>query len=167
MELWKRTALELGRLIARREVRAVEVVTHFLERIEALNPAINAVVTLDADGALAAARMVDERLDRGETFGPLAGVPVTIKDLTETKGLRTTYGSALLRDHVPDVDAVLVERLRRAGLPILGKTNTPEFGGKFDTENRLFGATRNPWKLDHSPGGSSGGAAAQVAAGLG
>ncbi len=167
MELWKLTALELGRLIARREVRAVEVVEHFLERIEALNPTLNALVTLDADGALAAAQAVDERLDRGETLSPLAGVPVTIKDLTETRGLRTTYGSALLRDHVPEVDAVLVERLRRAGLPILGKTNTPEFGGKFDTENRLFGATRNPWKLSHSPGGSSGGAAAQVAVGMG
>jgi len=167
MELWQLSALELGRRIARREIRAVEVVTHLLQRIEALNPTLNAIVTLDAEGALAAAHAVDARLDQGEQLGPLAGVPITIKDLTETKGLRTTYGSVLLREHIPTVDAVLVERLRRAGLLILGKTNTPEFGGKFDTENRLFGATRNPWKLSNSPGVSSGGAAAQVAAGMG
>ncbi len=165
--LWQRTALELGALIRRREVRAVEVLEAILERVDAVNPVLNAIVTLDVEGARAAAEAADAAVRRGEAVGPLHGVPVTIKDLTETKGLRTTYGSSFFADYIPTEDAILVERLRAAGCPVLGKTNTPEFGGRFDTENAVFGATRNPWHRAHSPGGSSGGAAAQVAAGMG
>ncbi|WP_456424981.1 amidase [Rhodocaloribacter sp.] len=166
-ELWQRTALDLGRLIAAKEVRAVEVLDAVLARVEAVNPTVNAVVTLTADRARAQAEAADAAVARGEVTGPLHGVPVTVKDLTDTAGVRTTYGSTFFADHVPEGDAVLVERLKAAGCVILGKTNTPEFGGKFDTENRLFGATRNPWRLAHSPGGSSGGAAAAVATGMG
>lgn len=167
MELWQQSALELGRLIADREVSAVDVLDAILARVDEHNPVINAVVTRAADTARAEAEQVDARIADGEDLGPLAGVPITIKDLTEVKGVRTTYGSTYFRDHVPERDAVLVERLRAAECPILGKTNAPEFGGKYDTENEIFGATLNPWDWSRSPGGSSGGAAAQVAAGMG
>ncbi len=166
-ELWQMSGLALGEAIAAKEVTATEVLDALLARITSVNPPINAIVTLAADTARAEARAVDERLAAGEVQGPLFGVPVTIKDLIETRGLRTTFGSLYRQDFVPDQDAVLVERLRAAGCPILGKTNTPEFGIKFATDNKVFGVTRNPWNLERSPGGSSGGAAAQVAAGMG
>ncbi|HYK86361.1 MAG TPA: amidase [Ktedonobacteraceae bacterium] len=166
-ELWQMSGLALGQAIAQKEVSAIEVLEAILARIEEVNPKINAVVTLAADAARAEAHAVDRQLAAGETRGPLFGVPVSIKDLIETKGIRTTFGSLHRQDFVPEYDAVLVERLRAAGCPIFGKTNTPEFGGKFATDNFVFGATYNPWNLDCSPGGSSGGAAAQVAAGMG
>ncbi len=167
-DLWNRSALELGELIARREVTSEEVTVHFFERIHRINPKIAAYVTLCEESALAEARTVDHRLAKGETPShPLLGVPVSIKDLIETRGVRTTFGSTFFKDFIPELDAVLVERLRSAGCPILGKTNVPEFGGKFATDNQLFPPARNPWNLERSPGGSSGGAAAQVAAGLG
>ena len=167
MDLWQHAALDLGRMIRNREVSAVEVLDTFLDRITEHNPVINAIVTRAEDAARDAAELIDERIAEGDDLGPLAGVPVTIKDLTEVKGVRTTYGSTYFRDNVPDRDAALVERLRDAGCPIMAKTNAPEFGGKFDTENEIFGATLNPWDWSRSPGGSSGGAAAQVAAGMG
>ncbi len=139
----------------------------FVARVEAVNPAVNAIVTLVPERAREEARAVDRRIAARERGGPLCGVPVSIKDLIETKGVRTTFGSVLRQDFVPEQDAVLVERLRAAGCPIFAKTNTPDHGVKFTTDNLVFGATSNPWDLSRSPGGSSGGAAAQVAAGMG
>ncbi len=166
-ELWQMSGLALGRAIASREVSAVEVLDAIVARVEAVNPQVNAVVTLAAENAREEARAVDVRVAAGETGGPLCGVPASIKDLIETKGIRTTFGSLLRQDFVPQHDAVLVERVRAAGCPIFAKTNTPDHGGKFATDNMVFGATNNPWDLSRSPGGSSGGAAAQVAAGMG
>ncbi|MBW1864008.1 MAG: amidase, partial [Deltaproteobacteria bacterium] len=167
-DLWKLSGLEIGTLIAKREITSQEVVRTFFERIDRINPKISAYVTLCQEEALTEAKSVDETLDKGDKpSNPLFGVPVSIKDLIETKGVLTTHGSTFFKNNVPKVDAVLVERLRSAGCPILGKTNTPEFGGKFATDNMLFPPTRNPWNLERSPGGSSGGAAAQVASGLG
>jgi len=167
-DLWNRSAIELGALIALKETTSEEVVRIFFERIHRINPKIGAYVTLCENEALAEARAVDEKLRKGQKPpNPLFGVPVSIKDLIETRGVLTTFGSVFFKDNIPEVDAVLVERLRAAGCPILGKTNSPEFGGKFATDNLLFPPTRNPWNLERSPGGSSGGAAAQVAAGLG
>jgi len=166
-ELWQMSGLALGRAIAQREVSAVEVLDAIVARVEAVNPKVNAVVTMVAENARQEARAADARVAAGETGGPLCGVPISIKDLIETKGVRTTFGSVLRQDFVPEQDAVLVERLRAAGCPIFAKTNTPDHGGKFATDNFVFGATNNPWDLSRSPGGSSGGAAAQVAAGMG
>jgi Asp-tRNA(Asn)/Glu-tRNA(Gln) amidotransferase A subunit family amidase len=146
---------------------AREVVTHCLERIEALNPSVNAFVAVDADAALAAAKRIDDAVAAGRDPGPLAGVPIGVKDLEEAKGFRTTHGSPLLADDGPSpVDSALVARLKAAGCVVVGKTNTPEFGWKADTDNALFGRTRNPWNLDHSAGGSSGGTAAALACGM-
>jgi len=165
--LCKLSALELGSLIAGKEVKSVEVTQALLKRIGEVNPRLNAFCTIAYESALDEARLVDEKIASGEGKGPLWGVPVSIKDLLETKGIRTTFGSPHFAHHIPEHDAVAVERLRAAGCPILGKTNTPEFGCTFTTENPVFGPTLNPWNLSKSPGGSSGGAAAQVAAGMG
>ena len=127
-ELWQMSGLALGRAIASREVSAVEVLDAILARVEAVNPKVNAVVTLVAGRAREEARAVDVRIAAGETGGPLCGVPVSIKDLIETKGIRTTFGSLLRQDFVPEQDAILVERLRAAGCPIFAKTNTPDHG---------------------------------------
>jgi amidase len=166
-ELWQLSGLALGRAIASREISAVEVLDEIVARVEAVNPQVNAIVTLAAENAREEARAIDARVATGETGGPLCGVPASIKDLIETGGIRTTFGSLLRQDFVPQHDAVLVERVRAAGCPIFAKTNTPDHGGKFATDNLVFGATNNPWDLSRSPGGSSGGAAAQVAAGMG
>lgn len=160
-------AVDLAGEIRAKKLSPVEVVRGVLERIEAINPKINAYVTLTADAALDAAKQAEAALMEGGELGPLHGVPVSIKDLVFTKGVRTTMGSKLLKDFVPEEDAVLVTRLKKAGAIMLGKTNTPEFGLKMLTDNLLFGITRNPWNLRMSPGGSSGGAAAAVATGLG
>ena len=160
-----RDAVELEASLRARELSAVELVEHHLERIARIDPAVNAVVTVDAAGARAQARAADAALTRGDALGPLHGLPVAVKDLTDTAGLRTTYGSPIYRDHVPDADAVVVERLRAAGAVIVGKTNTPEFGAGSQTFNPVFGVTRNPYDLARTAGGSSGGAAAAVACG--
>lgn len=144
----------------------VEVTEAVLARINRLNPVLNAFVLIDEEGALASAQAAEKAYASGSASA-LAGVPLSIKDLTETRGIRTTKGSLALKDWVPDVDAVVVERLRDAGACILGKTNVPEFGPTFITNNRLFGPARNPWNLERTTGGSSGGAAAAVASGLG
>jgi aspartyl-tRNA(Asn)/glutamyl-tRNA(Gln) amidotransferase subunit A len=160
------SALDLARLIRGKEVSPVEVMTAVLARIDALNPALNAYCTVAAEEASDLATAAEVGVLTGEELGPLHGVPVSIKDLLFTRRMRTTAGSRLLADHVPEEDAVAVERLRGAGAIIVGKTNTPEFGHKGVTDNPLFGPTRNPWNPVLTAGGSSGGAGAAVAAGL-
>ncbi len=164
--LWELDAVEQRRLLAAGEVSSVEVVGAHLERIEAVDPAVNAIVTLVPERALADAARADEARARGEALGPLHGLPIAIKDLVDTAGIRTTYGSPIYRDHVPAEDAPLVRRLKAAGAIVVGKTNTPEFGAGSQTFNAVFGATRNPYDPARTPGGSSGGAAAAVATGM-
>jgi aspartyl-tRNA(Asn)/glutamyl-tRNA(Gln) amidotransferase subunit A len=166
-ELCYLPALELGEAIRAKKVSSVEVVDAVLARIERLNPTLNAYCTITAAAARAAAKEAEAAVMRGDTLGSLHGIPVSIKDLLATKGVRTTHGSKIYEQFIPDEDAPVVERLKRAGAIILGKTNTPEFGHKAITDNLVFGPSRNPWSLEHTPGGSSGGAAAAVATGLG
>lgn len=149
-----------------RKLSARELLRAYTDRIERVNPRLNAIVTLDAEGAAAQAAAADDAAARGDGLGPLHGLPIAIKDLADTAGMRTTYGSPLFADHVPDADAAHVALLRAAGALIIGKTNTPEFGAGSQTFNPVFGVTRNPWDTALTPGGSSGGAAAAVAAGL-
>ena len=160
------SAVELARLYRVRKVSPLEVVQALLERIDAVNPQVNAIVTLARDSALWEARRATAALKRGATLPPLFGVPVGIKDVTLTRGLRTTFGSKLFESHVPEEDALVVQRLREAGAIIIGKTNTPEFAFGPNTVNDVFGATRNPWNLALSAGGSSGGSAAALATGM-
>jgi aspartyl-tRNA(Asn)/glutamyl-tRNA(Gln) amidotransferase subunit A len=166
-ELIWRSAVDLAALIRGRQVSAVEVTDAILARIEALNPRLNAFCLVAADHARRAAREADIAVAKHEPLGLLQGVPLSIKDVIFTRGLRTTGGSRLFADAVPEEDALAAARVRAAGAVILGKTATSEFGHKAVTESPLFGVTRNPWNLDLTPGGSSGGAAAAVAAGLG
>jgi amidase len=161
--VWGRTATELAAGIRAREISAREVMESHLERIAAVNPRVNAIVTqLEPELALQAAAKADAEPPRGV----LHGLPIAVKDLEDTAGMRTTYGSPLFAEHVPEQDSLLVERLRAAGAIVIGKTNTPEFGAGSQTFNAVFGATRNPYDLTKTPGGSSGGAAAAVAAGM-
>jgi len=164
--LWRLGVAALGARLARREVSPVETLEAALERVERINPAINAIVALDVDGARAAARESEGRLARGEGRGPLEGIVLTVKDNIPVRGLPATWGSRLYRDFVPERDELPVARLRAAGAVILGKTNVPEFTLEGYTRNPLFGVTRNPWDTALTPGGSSGGAVASVAAGL-
>ncbi len=159
-------ACTLAHLIQQQEITSRQVVEVYLRRIEKYNPQINAVVTLDAEGALRTARAADEATARGQNWGPLHGVPITIKDVYETAGMRTTSGSPRLGGYIPKQDATAVSRLRAAGAILLGKTNTPEFASGNQTDNRVFGRTNNPWDLSRTPGGSSGGAGAAIAAGF-
>ena len=165
-ELCWTSGRDLAAQIRRKAFSPVEVVDVVLERIERINPAVNAYCTVTADQARECARAAEQAVSRGETLGPLHGVPYSLKDLTPARGVRTTMGSKIFEHQVPEEDAILVERLRGAGAILVGKTNTPEFGCKPFTDNRIFGATRNPWAFDRSAGGSSGGAAAAVASGL-
>ncbi len=160
-----RSATELARLVRGREISALELIEATLAQIERVNPAVNALVTLNPR-ALDDARGIDARLARGEDVGPLAGLPVGIKDVTQVAGLRTTFGSPLYSDYVPDEDALVVQRLRAAGAVIMGKTNCPEFAAGGNTFNDVFGRTRNPWDLTRSAGGSTGGGAAALATGM-
>ena len=157
------TAVELAHKISSGELSAVETMEAHLAQIEKVNPQVNAIVTLLPEMALEAARKADEKLARGEKVGPLHGLPVAHKDLVQTKGIRTTFGSLVYENFVPDEDALLVERLREAGAILLGKTNTPEFGAGSQTFNKVFGVTKNPYDLSKTCGGSSGGAAVSVA----
>jgi len=159
-------AVELAKLYRARMVSPLEVVRAALARIDAVNPKVNAVVTLVREAALAQARRATAAMKPGATLPPLFGIPVGIKDVTPTRGIRTTYGSKLFESHVPDEDALVVQRLRAAGAIILGKTNTPEFAFGPNTVNAVFGATRNPWNLALTAGGSSGGSAAALATGM-
>ncbi|MDE2802233.1 MAG: amidase, partial [Chloroflexota bacterium] len=159
-------AWRLRQLIDGKQLSPVEITTHLLERINALNPKLNAFLTVAADEALAAARLAEKQSARGETAGPLHGIPVPIKDLSRTAGIRTTRGSLIFKDDVPDADDMVVSSIKAAGGIVIGKTNTPEFGHRGTTENLLGDPCRNPWDLDRTSGGSSGGAAAAVASGL-
>jgi aspartyl-tRNA(Asn)/glutamyl-tRNA(Gln) amidotransferase subunit A len=160
-------ALTLARRIRTKEISPVAVVEAVLQRIEALRPTVNAFVTVTADEAREAARRAEAAVMAGDRLGPLHGVPFSVKDLLFTRGARTTMGSLIFADQVPSEDAVPVRRLREAGAILIGKTTTPEFGHKPFTDSPLFGATRNPWDLSRTAGGSSGGAAAAVATGQG
>ena len=162
-----RSALEIAALVRDKQLSPVELTAALLARIEAINPRLNAYCLVAADFARAAAKEAEIAVMKREPIGPLHGVPVSLKDMLYTRGLRTTGGSRLFADLIPEEDAVPVGRLRAAGAVILGKTNTSEFGHKALTDNLLFGPTRNPWDPERTPGGSSGGAAAAVAAGLG
>jgi aspartyl-tRNA(Asn)/glutamyl-tRNA(Gln) amidotransferase subunit A len=159
-------ATELAGAIRAKQVSPTEALDAVLARIATVNPKINAIVTVTEDLARTAAREAESRITRGESLGPLAGVPVTIKDLVMVKDVRTTWGSKVFEHFVSPEDAPSVERLRAAGAVIVGMTNSPEFGYKGTTDNPVFGVTRNPWSLDHTPGGSTGGGGAAVAAGL-
>ena len=159
-------AVELARLLRSGELSARELLDAFLNRIHRINPQLNAIVTLDEERSVARARAADDAVARGDLLGVLHGLPIAVKDLADTAGIRTTYGSPLFADHVPAADAPYVALLKAAGAVIIGKTNTPEFGAGSQTFNPVFGTTRNPWDTRMTPGGSSGGAAAAVAAGL-
>jgi amidase len=160
------SAAELAAAIRSKEVSSAEVLECYLDRIEALNPGLGAVVTVDAERSRREAAEADRRLARGAEVGPLHGLPVTVKDSLQTAGMRTTCGSLELAGYVPDRDAEAVGRLRRAGAIIVGKTNLPAWASDCQSYNELFGTTNNPWDASRTPGGSSGGAAAAVAAGL-
>ncbi len=166
-ELCYLSATQLAAAIRTKELSAIEVCDAILYRIGQLDPQLNTYGTVTAEAARTAAREAETAVMQGKALGSLHGVPFSINDLTPTKGIRTTFGSKIFEHHVPDEDAILVERLRAAGGVLLGKTNTPEFGCKGFTDNPIFGTTYNPWHLDRTPGGSSGGAGASVAAGLG
>ena len=163
-DLCAKDAVTLAGMLRRREVSAREVIAAHIARIEALDGAVNAVVTRCFDAALAEAAAADAALARGESTGLLHGLPVAHKELFDTAGVRTTYGSPLFADNVPSRDALVVQRMSAAGAISLGKTNVPEFGAGSHTVNPVFGATRNPFDLTRSAGGSSGGAAAALAA---
>jgi len=163
--LWS-SARELADLVRDGRVSSVEVVEAQLRRIEQVNPALNAVVILDGDAALNNARRLDDARQRGDLLGELHGVPLTLKDCHETVGLPTTAGDPRWSTHLPPADSVVVAKLRAAGAVIVGKTNVPPLLGDVQSNNPIFGRTNNPWNLDRTPGGSSGGAAAALAAGL-
>ena len=165
-DLTRRSARELAALLRSRDVSVVELLDAHLAAVAELNPKLNAIVTLAVDEARESARAADDALSRGEPVGPLHGLPIGVKDITLTAGIRTTFGSPLFKDYVPDEDAEVVRRLKAAGAIVLAKTNTPEFAAGANTVNSVFGATRNPWNPALSPAGSSGGSAAAVASGM-
>jgi amidase len=160
------SAVEMAQLIRARKLSAREALVEHLKQIDRVNPKVNAIVTLVADMATEAAKRADEMQAHGEKLGPLHGLPVAHKDLIDTRGIRTTFGSPLFKDNVPTEDDIVVERMRLAGAIIVGKTNTPEFGAGSQTFNTVFGATRNPYDLSKTCGGSSGGAAVALACGM-
>jgi amidase len=160
------TAVEMRDLIRRKKLSAREVMAAHLAQIEKVNPKVNAIVTLLAEQATEAARKADEMQARGTALGPLHGLPVVHKDLFETAGIRTTFGSRIFKDNVPTRDAVIVERINGAGAICVGKSNTPEFGAGSQTFNEVFGSTKNPYDLTKTCGGSSGGAAVSLACGM-
>ena len=161
------SAVKMAEKIKTGELTSQEVTETIIERIEKINPLINAYCTTIFDQARGMAKKADEAVKKKEKLGILNGIPTSIKDLMQTKGIRTTYGSKLYENFVPEMDDIAVQRLKDAGSVLLGKTNTPEFGHVPVTQNFIFGPTKNPWNLEKTSGGSSGGAAASVAAGLG
>jgi aspartyl-tRNA(Asn)/glutamyl-tRNA(Gln) amidotransferase subunit A len=166
-EFWQLSASELGKGYSTGKFTPLEVCESVFSRIEQINPKINALVTIDHAGARESAEQSTKRWGNRTAFGPLDGVPLSVKDNIPVRGLRSTWGSKLYADYIPKTDELPIDRLRSQGVVILGKTNCPEFTLQGYTDNLLFGATRNPWNLELTPGGSSGGAAAAVAAGLG
>ena len=164
--LVRQSARELARLIRTRAVSPLDVLDAHLDVIAALNPKLNAVVTLAADQARENARRAEAAVMKGETLGALHGLPIAVKDVTPTAGIRTTFASPLFKDYVPKEDAEAIRRLKAAGAIVLAKTNTPEFACGANTNNALFGPTRNPWNPALSPAGSSGGSAVAAATGM-
>ena len=160
------SAGEQAAAIAAKQVSSRELLDLFLARVERFDEPVHAVVTLDVERAQAASAAADEATARGDSFGPLHGLPITIKDAIETEGIRSTGGAVELKDHVPAADAPAVARLKSAGAIVFGKTNLPRWSGDLQSYNELFGTTNNPWDLTRGPGGSSGGPAAAVACGL-
>ncbi|MEM7127731.1 MAG: amidase [Chloroflexota bacterium] len=160
------SAVEMAKQIRQKELSVREVMEAHLDQIEQINPKVNAIITLVAEQALEQAIAADRALSNGDAKGALFGLPVAHKDLADTKGIRTTYGSPIYKDHVPEHDALIVERLKQAGAITVGKTNVPEFGAGSQTFNPLFGATSNPYDLSKTCGGSSGGAAVALASGM-
>ena len=165
-DLCFRTAGDLARAIAAKEVSSREMLEVFVARVERFDASVHAVITLDIERAEAAATAADAATARGESNGVLHGLPVTIKDAIETAGIRSTGGAVELMQHVPERDAPAVARLRAAGAIVFAKTNLPRWSGDIQTFNEMFGTTNNPWDVTQTPGGSSGGAAAAVACGL-
>lgn len=165
-ELWRKPAHELAALIRRRQISPVELLDAQLDAINRFNPKLNAIVTLAADKARENARAAEQAVMRGDKIGALHGLPIGVKDITATAGMRTTYGSPLYAENVPSEDAEVIRRLKEAGAIVLAKTNTPEFAAGANTVNPVFGATRNPWNPALSPAGSSGGSACAVATGM-
>lgn len=161
-----KSAVELAQLIRDRQVSAIEVLEAHLAQIARYNPKLNAICTLNEANARIRAKQADEALAKGENWGALHGVPVTIKDIFETAGIRTTAGYIPLKDYVPQEDATVVSRLKATGAIILGKTNMAELAADYQSINSLFPSVNNPWNLDYTSGGSSGGSAAAIAAGL-
>ncbi len=166
-ELWRLSGLELRAIITAKEVKPSEIMTAVLARIEKRNPKLNAFCTITQDSAMADAQQADKKMGRAKDQGPLFGLPVSIKDLIFTKGIRTTFASKMYENFVPHEDEVVVERLKAAGAIIIGKTNSCEYGYKAVTDSPLWGITRNPWNPAMTPAGSSGGAGAAVASGMG
>ncbi|MCF8069198.1 MAG: hypothetical protein K9L30_11495 [Desulfobacterales bacterium] len=165
--LYYQDAINIAALIRKKEISVREVMSAFLERIDKVNPKINAICTLrQHEDLLLEAEAADGALLKGIEIGPLFGLPIAIKDLALTRNLRTTYGSLIYKDFIPDQDELFVERIKKAGAIIIGKTNAPEFGAGSHTFNKVFGITGNPYNLNKSAGGSSGGAAAALAAGM-
>src|ERR1700753_3115264 len=164
-ELFYQDATKLAELIRTREVSPVEVMQAHLDRIASINPKVNAIVTIGAD-ALQAAKAAEAAVQRGDELGPLHGVPFTTKDSIDTANVLTQRGTPIFKGRVPDTDAASVVRMKRAGALLLAKTNLPEFSYGVESDNLLSGRTNNPWNLDLTPGGSSGGEAAAIAAGV-
>ena len=160
------SAVELSALIKQRTISPLELVRHSIERAHKLQPTLNCFITICSERAIMEARLAEQALLKGETLGALHGVPFTVKDIVHTEAVVTSFGAVPLKDFVPSEDAVAVARLRRAGAILIGKTTTPEFGSKCLTDSPLFGKTANPWQLGRTSGGSSGGAAVAVAAGI-
>ena len=160
------SATELSKLIRLKKISAQQIIRAHLDQIERLNPTLNAIVTLTAESALAEAQIADQKIGANDPIGILEGLPVAHKDLFLTRGVRTTFGSLVYKDFVPEIDSLPVERLKKAGAISLGKTNTPEFGAGSQTFNAVFGATPNPYDLSKTCGGSSGGAAVALASGM-
>ena len=165
-ELHWMPAHELAAMMRRRELKPSELMATTIARIERLNPKLNAFCAMRSDLAMAEARAMDERIARGEEVGPLAGLPLGVKDLEGVAGMATTFGSVPFKNNLAQEDSIEVARLRAAGAIVIGKTNTPEFGYTAFTRNLLFGVSRNPWNPDRTPGGSSGGSSAAIASGM-
>ncbi len=166
MDLGLASATHLARSIADRDISAVELLDLYLARADELNGPVNAIVTFDVERARKSAEAADAQTASGEPLGALHGLPITIKDAITTEGIRSTGGATELADHVPEADAPVVERVKAAGAVVFGKTNLPRWSGDIQAYNPMFGTTNNPWDLERTPGGSSGGASAAVAAGL-
>jgi len=164
--MFYKSAQELTKLIKSKDISPVELMKTTLERIETVNPVLNAFVSVRADQAMDEAKTIAERLASNEAIGPLAGIPIGVKDLEDVKGMVTSFGSIPYKNNTAQRDSIQVARLKAAGAIVVGKTNTPEFGFTGFTKNMLYGVTRNPWNTERTPGGSSGGSAAAVAAGM-